>query len=303
MNRHTRRQHFVPAFWLKQFADQDGKVTVHDREQRKEWSAAPTEIGLEKDFYSVAIPGVPPDAGEKALAQIEADAAPAMQRLASGTFPLAAADKGALATLFAAQFQRGREPRHRLDRHFADIAQKIGAIVAANATDEQVDVQLRDLGVEPTTVRDRRGALERATAGAEGAKLPVEFYVKLILEPLAELQPFFEKRVWLLVEGADFALPDEPIMLLQNDQHWLYGPGLATANELRVAISPTLALCMVDPPELARVEYGPERRFELNRDQMRVWQEMFWVQSHRYVFRNPGTPNIGATRAGTFAIA
>ena len=52
-NKPPRRHHYTPVFYLKRFADADGRLHIVSRDTGKRWTSNPENTGLEKDFYTL----------------------------------------------------------------------------------------------------------------------------------------------------------------------------------------------------------------------------------------------------------
>lgn len=47
----TKREHYVPEFYLKRFTDNDGKVWVYDKKHKREYKSKPTNICVQNNLY------------------------------------------------------------------------------------------------------------------------------------------------------------------------------------------------------------------------------------------------------------
>lgn len=77
--RHARRHHYVPRFYLAGFTRSgraNDRLWVHDLQRLKRWRATPSSTGFQTDYYAVNTGVLPADAMEKALSDIERQAAP-----------------------------------------------------------------------------------------------------------------------------------------------------------------------------------------------------------------------------------
>jgi hypothetical protein len=133
----AKRHHYVPRCYLKNFAvvRKKGKhqVCVFDREARKTFQAAIENVAVEKDFNRIDIEGIEPDAFEKGMAELEAEASPAIERTVSaGSF--ANDDDRAyvlnLIGLLALRKAAAHLPRHLLFRLLAYRLCAIGSMSA-----------------------------------------------------------------------------------------------------------------------------------------------------------------------------
>src|ERR1022692_38891 len=68
----SRRNHYLPQFYLKGFADEGGAFWLFDRERKEYRLQKPINTGVEKDFYQVTRPdGEKTDEVEKMLSAVE----------------------------------------------------------------------------------------------------------------------------------------------------------------------------------------------------------------------------------------
>ena len=84
MNTRTKKQHFIPRFYLEKFANRDRDLWTHDSKQGTLRQSSPENTGFETNIYT------PLDAGgnrieliEDTLAEIESNAAPIYDELLS----------------------------------------------------------------------------------------------------------------------------------------------------------------------------------------------------------------------------
>jgi hypothetical protein len=80
----ARRHHYVPRCYLKGFSvPRKGKpqVQVFDKVLRKAFATAIDNVALERDFNTVKVDGLEPDAFEKAMASFEGELASSLERI------------------------------------------------------------------------------------------------------------------------------------------------------------------------------------------------------------------------------
>lgn len=82
----SRSHHYVPQFYLTGFTI-DGsiksKLTVIDKTAQKRFETIPRNVGAQRDFNRVDIPGQPIDAVERALAEFDGQAAGVLKKIAN----------------------------------------------------------------------------------------------------------------------------------------------------------------------------------------------------------------------------
>jgi hypothetical protein len=78
MSKRTERQHYVPAFYLAQWAtpqERTGRLRVFDRANGRSWPSTPEGVGFARDFYTVDVREAPQSV-EDVLAKLEASVQP-----------------------------------------------------------------------------------------------------------------------------------------------------------------------------------------------------------------------------------
>ena len=74
MSNIARNHHYVPQFYLRGFSDselQNGQLHVIDKVDRRHFVTTPRNVGSQRDFNRVNIPGKPIDEVEKTLAEMD----------------------------------------------------------------------------------------------------------------------------------------------------------------------------------------------------------------------------------------
>jgi hypothetical protein len=118
----TARQHFVPAFYLSQWAvpeERTGKLRVFDRTNGKSWQTTPDGVAFVRDFYTLDDREAP-NAAEDALAKLEAIGADAIRAVGgSNALPDPSAMRPLLAFI-ALQATRTLRVRENVERFYSD---------------------------------------------------------------------------------------------------------------------------------------------------------------------------------------
>jgi hypothetical protein len=78
----TKRQHYVPDFYVRQWAGVDGKITCHDLAEKRTFSTNPINLLLERYFYQQD-PDNPDNRIEKILSEMETACRPTFAKLAA----------------------------------------------------------------------------------------------------------------------------------------------------------------------------------------------------------------------------
>ena len=74
MSNTSRNNHYIPQFYLKGFLDPNlskEQLCVIDKIEKRHFVTSPRNVGSQRDFNRVDIPGKPIDTVEKSLSEIE----------------------------------------------------------------------------------------------------------------------------------------------------------------------------------------------------------------------------------------
>jgi hypothetical protein len=72
MSHLTNRQHYVPDFYLRQWADSSGQITVHDLSEQRVFKCDPANVLAQRFFYEEDVANSD-NRVEKILAAMEGD--------------------------------------------------------------------------------------------------------------------------------------------------------------------------------------------------------------------------------------
>jgi len=118
MAHRTKRQHFVPRFYLNNFCDTDGYIWTHDSRRGEARRTTPENTGFETNIYSPEMEdGKRFDEIEGILAKIESMAAPLLTRLLNSE-KLDVEEKAAMSRFIASMVVRSPAQI----RQFAELA-------------------------------------------------------------------------------------------------------------------------------------------------------------------------------------
>lgn len=266
----------VPRFLLAGFADATGQLMAErrDRTRRRlvQVDAAVTELGR----YAV-----PPDHADgpalaRLLAEVEARASAAVQRIRSGAFPPQAEDRAGLALVLAGQLLLGRYHRAEAGRAATLVGQLIvSTIEGAEAADEELDDAEDDApestGDEPELDSpDDSPQAEVPAARAPDVLLPGQPPVGRSLAAMPTLAHQLAARTWQLVRFPDPALltSDTPVVLwAPSSASKRYQVGLGSAHEVRVPLDARHALIVARHAAAGEIvrDLGPRQARALNR--------------------------------------
>ena len=113
----TKRQHYVPRFYLKGFGRPDGKLRVSDLQEDREYVSSVENVAVQSRFYDVDLGGHAYSA-EDWLGELEGDAATVLRCLIddpSEISTLTWEEENALARFIAALIMRTPRKRQELD--------------------------------------------------------------------------------------------------------------------------------------------------------------------------------------------
>ena len=123
----TRRQHFVPRSYLKNFAMGDGKIRVVDLQENREYVSSLKNVAVETRFYDVAVEGHDYSA-EDWLAKLESDTSSILQALLedpSAIVMLTDEQENTLSRFVAALSIRTPSLRQSMNDIFEDVSSQI----------------------------------------------------------------------------------------------------------------------------------------------------------------------------------
>lgn len=245
----SRRHHTVPKFYLRGFADGDTLLTVPlpgDRRYKQSVSSA----SVETDFY--ALPGHEDgdDVLERALADVETQAAAILARIGSGTWPLSPEDRQTLAFFIALQSTRTQSSRRTADSLEAQLARlQIG--VGGRDVFER---QLKE--ASPAITDDVVGRMWAEAVRPEGPALHVTSvnFAEQMLTTATQILPYLVGRPWTLVrfDRRSLVTSDHPVSLVAPaDASPWEGVGHGTAAGIVMPLTRKLGLVMGDTMEFA----------------------------------------------------
>lgn len=231
----ARHHHFLPQCYLKGFVRhrEKPKLFVVDGLTGKAFTTHTRNVAQERDFHTVDVQGLAPDAVEEAFARDEGDIAPALERVAK-TGSLAANDDRSrvlgLATLIAIKNPRRREAM----RHFTERVNK-QALNLALATPERWASQVRQMKeagiMSPDEPDDYEGMRAFVEADQYRISMATEAHLALELGVLHDLMPLFVRRGWAILrapaKSPGFITCDHPVGLdwSEGQGRGFYSPG------------------------------------------------------------------------------
>jgi hypothetical protein len=263
---------------MRSFANAKEQVRVIERSTGDEFTAKTANVFVERDYYTTCSVDTEDDHGliEGLYSKVESIAAPIFEQLRDGDFPLGGQDRAEFASFMALQLSRGRMFRRSMN----DLANQLGQMMLRIAADappgyweaKRAEWEANREGPEPPpplSDRDRQ-KLREGTA----------FDIKPSREHVVEMSFAHHEKMTFLVMAMTWRLIVFPEPCLFSSEHpisyWrepspadrMLGIGPATADEVRLPISPTRALVLT-PPEPGRKPFDiSEHEHEYAGDQM-----------------------------------
>ena len=132
--RRRRRNHLVPDFYLKRFADEAGRIAVFPLDSsRSPFVTGTAGVAVEIDFYTIETPEGPSDELESIISDdIEGPAAEAMRQLRQEDWPPTYEVRAAMAHFLTLQLLRGRRFRDLVENVSETTARQILELLGSN---------------------------------------------------------------------------------------------------------------------------------------------------------------------------
>jgi uncharacterized protein DUF4238 len=282
-----RRQHVLPQFYMRAFANDRAQINVFPRMG----ASGPTQphttgisnVLVERDFYTITgEEGEDSFILEEAFSQLEGAAAGALRVMLDEGLALSDDQRSAWSEFMAAQVTRGRHFRE-VTSGWVDKAMKgVLQVIASQAPDEYIErmsAEIAEQGdplmatLKPERIRQ---ALSRQRYSVVPSK---EHLIELSFAAHEKLTDMFFILAWKLLRFPEPCLitSDHPVSYWHEPgpQDGLRGIGPLTAREIRIPLSPSVALLLTWPPAIDEVDDVEHEGDELiarclNRDLL-VW--------------------------------
>lgn len=256
-----RRHHLLPQFYLRSFADNKGRVRVVERASGNEFTSGTANVFVERDYYTVSSVDTEDDHRliEGLYAKVEGIIAPIFEQLRDGDFPLDGPRRSEFASFMALQVSRGRMFRDFMARA-ADHLGRTMLRMAADAPEgyweaKRAEWEASPNGPEPPHAlsdKDRRMLREGRAFDITPSR---EHIIEMSFAPVEEMTLVLMAMTWRLVVFPEPWLfsSEQPLSYWRKPSPMdrMYGIGPATADEVRLPISPRSALVLT-PPEPGR---------------------------------------------------
>jgi hypothetical protein len=219
----ARRHHYVPRCYLKGFSvPRKGKPQVHvfDKVLRKAFATAIDNVALERDFNTVKVDGLEPDAFEKAMASFEGELASSLERIIAAQSLENMDDRATLLNFIT--FLALRNPRQReMMRDFHErVAKRIMNV--ALATPERWAHQVKkatEAGYLKPNITITYEEMKKFVADGEyDVFVPTERHIQLEVGTFEKLLALIFRRGWILLkvpgDSGGFITSDHPVCLM-----------------------------------------------------------------------------------------
>jgi hypothetical protein len=245
--------HRIPQFYLKRFRGKAGKLQVVDPSSGVAQLMLPKEAFAEEGYYTGRLgeEQEPLALVEVLYESIEVAAAPAIRRLTKGASPaeLSLDERGKIAEFLSTQMTRGESFKRTTDDWIDEVSKTMLKMKAAHAGDMWPEF-LKSLG-EPEDLMTAGEFIESIDKDRFTVRPSAEQLLNLRLVAVEEMAAIFVQMSW---HCARF---DEPCLFTSEEPvtYWrepspgseFLGIGAATTDEVRIALSPRMALVLVHP--------------------------------------------------------
>ncbi|MEX1086919.1 MAG: DUF4238 domain-containing protein, partial [Candidatus Paceibacterota bacterium] len=214
----TKRQHYVPQFYLKRFVNPDGKLNILDCERRKVVaSRAPRSVCKEDYFY--ALNGELDEVSqslEEGLQKIETDIANGYDDVAkrvSDFKEITHDDKMLVATFMSLQYLRGLYMRKQTKRMDEDFIKKITRLRYGSGNIHTSLDRLENETGEKLSEKEREELIEFAKSGDYRVETNNASHLQLLSQIEGFRNLFYGKRwtVYVSKSSKKFVTSDNPV--------------------------------------------------------------------------------------------
>lgn len=210
----TKRQHYVPRFYLERFTDGDGSVWNYEKGTGESLALSPEDTAVETNFYSPRTEQGYFDGIEKWLSDVESEACSLFSDVISGK-PLAAEARAKFATYLAAQYARSPT----FFRAHAEMKAKLlqGTTLFICSDWDRFNSIMDRVDAEQGKSRSEAERKEAFSMMRDTEKYEVHVSRELsfrAIEAADKLAPIFYKMSWLTVvsQEAHIITSDNPVV-------------------------------------------------------------------------------------------
>lgn len=249
-NKPPKRQHYTPVFYLRHFADADGRLHIVSRDTGKRWNSTPANTGLEKDFYTLEdVPeGEDPHFIEKAFAEFEGKASTLLDEIVTARAIPKDKDKfDSLINFIALAAARVPTMHGLISKPMEEVARMMAQMMVSSQ--ERFEQSFKNAGIDPAkegisyeTAKAivKHGLIIRTTTAA---------YVNHLLNVVEIMLPLLGGRNWCVAcndnQGEHFVITDNPVAVTWSDGRppGFFGPAFGKLEtDVTIPLSSHVAL-------------------------------------------------------------
>ena len=229
MTARTKRQHYVPQFVLRRFADSEGKVSVFDKRESRTFRGNVRKMLAENRMYDLDLGSSWFFSLEGSLSAVESAAAEVVNCIVTeGQIGFLSEEQKEKIAVFAA-VQLVRVPS--LPKQAQDLHAKMGTMLA-------------DAGLPDKALQEQWEPMDDATLK--------RFQFRTVTDSSRDLAPHLLNKTWILWESCDdgFWISDAPVTRHNGTPHELPGGNLGLSVrgvEIYMPLTPRLVLSFLCP--------------------------------------------------------
>lgn len=257
------KQHIVPEFYLKYFANTQGYLEVYDSEQDKFFEPQkPCNTGYKKHAYTIETPDNTKDYNiELALSQIEGIAKPILDKLIVQK-RINAREKSELSLFFALLYQRTIKYFNQME-DFINVFNK-SSLNIINSTDQTIKDKNKDLINLLEQVPTKNQILSLSFGNIELTNM---------------LKNVFEKQNWIIfVIPKEFNIITTDAPVIENFSNVTESiKSFPTANKI-IPLSPNMVLCVAKKG--SRFKYFKVQ----DEEQIKGLNTVIYINRNRFIY-------------------
>lgn len=248
-----KRHHYLPQFYLKEFADPSDKVWLYDRETGKLWHTHVKDVCVETHYYSITKPDGSKDPSlEKIFSGMESKAKNVIDKLNKNE-PITEEEKAELAMFIAFQFVRVPGFEHEINDNAEKIMKKMAEV--AFCSEERAKIMLskhKETNAKEHVEVTPKELVEFVKKDGYNIVFNREFSLAMSVKLSREFYDLFMQMNWVFLmapKDKAFVTSDNPFMLLppKNYKPGIYGVGLITEGAKKIIpLSSRVCLYMGD---------------------------------------------------------
>ena len=296
----ARRQHLVPKFYLKGWADERELIRVTDKAFGRDYLKKPEKVARITDFYTLDSSStpkeLPPLLAETIYAEVESQAAPIVGGLLSGSLSeLSQAEIVAITLFLGFQMTRGRTTREQHN----ESATNLYKLQFGGLSDDELRRYLIADG-EPLNGDDlkrARQAIDSLMAGDVVVGPEKAGSISLAMQSATEAGALLMLRAWIVATSpTPIITSDEPVVLLgSSDRPRSQRSGVVDADFIVFPLGKHRILVMLHPMLALNSGLKPVYKGGLIHEDHLDLVEAFQLSRevamncHRWLFESPTT--------------